>query len=51
MHEYHFSLNGKYINTHFALNEERAGLLTYNFYLAPAHTYTWRAGTPLQERK
>jgi hypothetical protein len=23
MHEYHFSLKGKYINTHFALNEEQ----------------------------
>jgi hypothetical protein len=22
MHEYHFSINGTYINTHFALNEE-----------------------------
>jgi hypothetical protein len=45
MHEYHFSLNGKYRNTHFALNEEQAGLLSYiNPYLAPIHTYTWRGG-------
>jgi hypothetical protein len=52
LHEYHFSLNEKYKNTHFALNEEQVGLLTYiTLYLAPTHTYTWRGGTPLQERK
>jgi hypothetical protein len=41
VHEYHFSLNGKYKNTHFALNEEHTGLLTYiTLYLAlltPTH--------------
>jgi hypothetical protein len=41
MHEYHFSLNEKYKNTHFALNEEQVGLLTYiTLYLAlltPTH--------------
>jgi hypothetical protein len=52
LHEYHFSLIGKYRNTHFSLNEEQVGLLTYiTLDLAPTHTYTWRGETPLQERK
>jgi hypothetical protein len=53
MHEYHFSLNGKYINTHFALNEEQVGLLTYTtLYLAPRPNYTWRGeNSPLRVRK
>jgi hypothetical protein len=43
MHEYHLSLNGKYRNTHFALNEEQVGLLTYTtLYLASRPNYTWR---------
>jgi hypothetical protein len=51
MHEYHFSLNGKYRNTHFALNEEQAGLLTYiTLYVAPTHTYTWRGETPSKKK-
>jgi hypothetical protein len=53
MHEYHFSLNGKYINTHFALNEEQVELLTYTtLYLAPRPNYTWRGeNSPLRVRK
>jgi hypothetical protein len=39
LHEYHFSLIGKYRNTHFSLNEEQVGLLTYiTLDLAPTHT-------------
>jgi hypothetical protein len=52
MHEYHFSLNGKYKNTHFALNEEQVGVSpTSPSTYSTTHTYTWRGETPLQERK
>jgi hypothetical protein len=30
MHEYHFSLNGRYINTHFTLNEEQMGVYPHH---------------------
>jgi hypothetical protein len=42
MQEYHFSLNGKYRNTHFAQNEEQVGILT--------HTTLYIAPTPKNER-
>jgi hypothetical protein len=52
MHEYHFSLNGKYRNTHFALNEEQVRLLIYiTLYLAPTHTYTWRGTLSKRENE
>jgi hypothetical protein len=34
MHEYHFSLKGKYKNTHFALIEEQDILTNITLYLA-----------------
>jgi hypothetical protein len=53
MHEYHFSLNEKYKNTHFSLNDEQVGLLTHTtHYIAPTPNYTWRGeNSPLQVRK
>jgi hypothetical protein len=38
MHEYHFSLKGKYKNTHFALIEEQDILTNITLHLAPTHT-------------